>query len=251
MGTDTEAFARRSAMTFLCQYYKVKVATFDLPITDTIPRVVITTAVMALRDFDWEVKIAGLDFVEIMFTSPISDQLDSSDLVDSKFSFLVGVLYYQNLAKEILEVLDDYDDTVCEKSLDVFTAVQSYFKTTIKRLGRLSLENKLQKCHQATECYCQRNGINGSNETVVTLTTVCKETEQQKIEESSIQKCNCDTYDERCLIETVDKILVTDLGVYRNRLKHSHDKVAKLVSLTEDIVSFTTDDGEEKISDCY
>ncbi|KAL4240178.1 BRCA1-associated ATM activator 1 [Mactra antiquata] len=300
--TDTEAFARRSAMKFLFEFFKSKSATSERQSLDIIPWVVVECIALALKDFDWEVKIAGLKFVLAIFTNLILDQSlgkDSADLhmvescnLDRNLTYITNILCYQNFYDILIGTLDDCDNTVCEKSLHVFTEIQSVLNTLIHGFKKSTLYVDESCCSKLSKekdepssykkmkyCNCpsrddnarrmntslensdrQLYASNGSNDN--TDQYYCDKVKDKDSSNSNddVNKCSCYNEKRMCnnrretyVSDTLKKIAHIDLTVYKKRLNHDEDTVTKLLSISDDILSYTTTlcDGKEKISDCY
>lgn len=163
--TDTEAFARRSAVTFLFKYFKAKASTEIKIRSDVIPDIVIATIVKATRDFDWEVKLTALDLVEFMLQRQ-SPQCSKSGAVFSEvpeyakelykvgssdddqievFDNLVDNLCTKGLASVLFDSLDDYDEKVYEKAYTVFCNVQSHLRAVISSCDVWFCRNRYNK----------------------------------------------------------------------------------------------------------
>lgn len=150
---DTEAFARRSAITFLLRFFKVKVTQNVKDSLDVIPDVVIATIVAACKDFDWEVKLVALEFVSFILQQEVFKHFESDmavhdvpeyarELCNSKLvvrsdvnedvGLIMKRLCKKKIIKVLFEALDDYDEKVCERAFSVFIELQSGLRAHVK-----------------------------------------------------------------------------------------------------------------------
>lgn len=285
---DTEAFARRSAITFLFNAFKmssnVKVKLYpDL-------EHVISTVVKATRDFDWEVKLIALDFIALFLHLVLSECSDNSNIClklqepshcsipgynlpevpeyaqqlyssSNKFDMKINIrkIHCRSTLKQVLnaltEALDDYDEKVSEKALNILTDLQKILSTNIDTFNEMT-ENgnhcepvtKKRKLSE-TDTTAKPDNVHKciTNELQYSANTVNKL--------GQLDEVHCSEVDDKEnvveITESLRAIIDFDLSVYRSRYEQVHDEASKLVSLVEDIVTASDKDEEDNTADCY
>ncbi|XP_053391742.1 BRCA1-associated ATM activator 1-like [Mercenaria mercenaria] len=285
---DTEAFARRSAVTFLLKVFKVKVsskvrATSDVQdSSDGILDNVIATIVKATRDFDWEVKLIALDVVSFVIQQELSQWSKilgmpdyAKDLYNIKsadksepgkdMSHVIDGLCRNEIVSVLIDALDDYDEKVCEKAFKVFSDLQSLVKTITDPFE--NEDNDLidtcgMKKRKLDDMY--RTGTTDTKQDNDTNRLLSLEFRTDNFEKgvknfrhlaevSSVANNRNEILGENTTKknDNIRKILDFDLSVYKSRIEQVNDGAAKLLSLVEDILTAADKEDDENAVDCY
>ena len=145
--TDTEAFPRRAAVKFLQSFYSYKVKVRELYDVTVVKETLMTSS----KDFDWEVKLAGLEFVKNLISQETDNSIDNCE--DSVPSYAVDLVKRQKVDtsevkvgnllcavcrlelygcwKALLQAVDDYDQTVCEAADKILLDFSQTLKTVV------------------------------------------------------------------------------------------------------------------------
>ena len=275
MKKDSDAFPRRAAVRFLKSLYSIGVKVREL--CDAM--VVKETLMMSSKDFDWEVKLAGLEFVKNLIQQETADLTDNSedcvpcygiDLVkrqkidnsEAKLDrFLCAVCRLELLGcwKALFQAVDDYDQTVWEMADKILLDFSQIFKSVTKDEDKSEIcqfvERQMEKLDNNGICLF-KDGNKDSN-------IDCKKSNDFKLNshDHELNGHDCGSkngidiknFRNRHEFKTEMLALIDKLTSYETRIKVSgkSDYEANPFSLLDDILSYSRKDEESNVVDCY
>ena len=241
------------------------------------------TLMTSSKDFDWEVKLAGLEFVKSLIQQETVDLIDNSedcvscyaiDLVkrqkidnsEAKLdSFLCAICRLELLGcwKALFQAVDDYDQTVCEMADKILLDFSQAFKSVTKESKiyedkseiRQVVERQMEKLDDTGICLF-KDGNKDSN-------IDCKKSNDFKLNShdhelnghdyGSKNGIDIKNFRNRYGFKTEMLALIDKLMSYETRVKVSgkSDYEANPFSLLDDILSYSRKDEESNVVDCY
>ena len=282
--TDTEAFPRRTAIRFLLSYYSNKVKVREqCDIT-----VVMETLMTSSKDFDWEVKLAGLEFVENLILQEMADErnycensvpsyavdllkkkIDDSEIKVPKMLCALCRLELYGCWKALFVAVEDYDQTVCEQAdrilLDfsqTLKAVVGDIKLNERKLDELGdiLEKQLEQLEtNGSELGFQEKKLSNSHHMSSLSSKMCLNQTNSEDCKLNSQDCKSNSgitfqnFGDRSRLKTETLKLIEKLTSYETLMKLSEKSNydTNPFSLLDDILSYSRKDEESNVVDCY
>ena len=228
---------------------------------------VLQALLKATEDFDWEVKLCALEFIDSVVQHHLPAVLPSEvpeyargltqtghgscdtqadKGASSDFIQTVHELYDSYVLGSLLKSLDDYDEKVCEKACEVVTSCK---EKLCKRFGGSCVTHKnIEDMFDKFPC------SNDITKTIEGRTGDCEQMPKRlKLDENVSENPERKDYDsvKKDVINTVHAIVNFDTVDYRAKFQSKRDYLSNPLSLIQDILAYGDRDEDDNLVDCY